>query len=73
MEEEIDEVTSENENNSMTETSAPQTIPTPMMKPIPAASVGVDGITTVSINASVPPATVMHPYHEVKKGKDFHI
>ena len=63
----MNDVAVENEKNLVNETTTP--IPTPMMKPAPAATVGTDGITTVSINATAaPPATVVNPNIEIKKG-----
>lgn len=64
----MNDVAVENEKNLANETAPSAPIPTPMMKPVPmpTASVGVDGITTVSINAS---ATPVNPHHEIKKGK----
>ena len=72
MEEELNDVNVENEKNLANETtpSAPASVPSMMMKPVPAASVGEDGITTVSINnAAAAPASVANPHHEIKKGK----
>jgi hypothetical protein len=64
-----EEVTTENEKNMMTvtpDTGSGPTPSSPMLKQTPGTSVGIDGITTVSINAS---AAVVHPHHDIKKGK----
>ena len=86
IEEETDELTAENEKNLMAVSpdSTSGSIPPPqhlqhpqqqMLKPIPGTGVGSDGITTVSINASVA-APVMtgvaqQAHLEVKKGEFF--
>jgi hypothetical protein len=69
-------LTAENEKNLIAISPDSTSGPTPqhpaMMKP--GTSVGVDGITTVSINAAVAPAVMASPPApmEVKKGRFYY-